>query len=113
MRFHAVSLGLGAALALAGCSDVRTRSGPPIAGAAAGPGSSPLVQESRDNMGAGSGNASAGQATITGARGSSAGGPIIERQGTGAGPGVGASPYSSTTQPLRVPGLGQRGGGGG
>jgi hypothetical protein len=114
MRIHALTLALTAGMALTACADIKTTSGPPIAGTSTGPGSPPLTQQARDTMGANSANASGGTATITGTRGGGDGGarPIIERSGT-TGPGAGANPYSSTTEPLRVPGLGQRGGGGG
>ncbi|WP_242481649.1 hypothetical protein [Paracraurococcus ruber] len=68
MRFKTLSLGLLGALALAACDSVQAPSGPPVSGTTAGPGAAPLTQQSRDNMGANSGNASAGQATITGTR---------------------------------------------
>src|SRR4051812_4880655 len=63
MRLHAIPLCLATALALAACSDVRTQSGPPISGAAAGPGASPLQQQSRTIEG-GSANASGGTASF-------------------------------------------------
>jgi len=63
MRLHAFPLCLAAGLALAACSDVRTQSGPPISGTAAGPGAPPLQQAS-GAIGGGSANASAGTASF-------------------------------------------------
>lgn len=113
MRFHTLPLGFLAALSLAACADVRPQTGGAISGTSAGTAAPPLSAQSRE-MGGGSPNASGGTATITGARGGgdSGGRPAIERSGA-TGPGAGANPYGSTSEPLRVPGLGQRGGGGG
>ncbi|TDG28645.1 hypothetical protein E2C05_20150 [Paracraurococcus ruber] len=111
MRFKTLSLGLLGALALAACDSVQAPSGPPVSGTTAGPGAAPLTQQSRDNMGANSGNASAGQATITGTRsgGGESGGarPQIERTGAAPGAGVG----SPTPRPLPSTGARQQGGG--
>ncbi len=116
MRSMMLPLAVAAGLGLAACADVKTQSGPPIAGTSTGPGSAPLQQQARETMGAGSPNASGGQATITGTRGGGESGssaPVIERTGPATGAGAGTNPYSSTSQPVRVPGLGSRGGGGG
>ena len=85
MRIHTLPLALVAGLAMAACSDVRTQSGPPIAGTAAGTAHSPLSTQARD-IGGGSPNASAGTPSITGthssgqSRGSA---PEIQYQGPG------------------------------
>src|SRR6478672_3271553 len=103
MRIHTLTLGLVAGLALAACSDVKTTSGPPIAGTAAGPGSAPLKQESRGIAGADSANASGGTATISGTRGGGDGGakPTVGYTGT-------ASPGAGSATPVPLPSTGRR-----
>jgi hypothetical protein len=101
MRIHTLSLGLAAGLALAACSDIRTQSGPPVAGTSAGPGAPPLVQDSR-NIGGGSANASAGTPSITGTRsgGSDRGGaPTIDYSGPGSAGAGSTSPVDLPTTP--------------
>src|SRR4051794_11256703 len=92
MNFRVLSLGLLAGLALTACADVSTQSGPPVAGTSAGTGVAPLQQSTSAIGGSNSANASAGQATITGTRGTGSdkgGAPTIEYQGQG-GQGVGS-----------------------
>ena len=94
MRLHAIPLCLAAGLALAAWSDVRTQSGPPMSGTAAGPGAPPLQQAS-GAIGGGSANASAGTPSITGAAGG--GRPTIEYSGTGGNVGSPTPPTLPTT----------------
>ncbi|MFC7476106.1 hypothetical protein ACFQS7_17175 [Dankookia sp. GCM10030260] len=98
MRIHTLTLALVAAVALTACADVKTTSGPPVAGTAAGPGSAPLTQQARDTMGANSANASSGTATITGTRSGGDGGAKPQIGYTGAAPSGGAG--SPTPVPL-------------
>ena len=63
MRFHTLALGLAAGLALGACADLKTTSGPPPSGTAAGPGAPPLQQQT-GAIGGGSANASGGQASF-------------------------------------------------
>jgi hypothetical protein len=102
MRIHTFLLGAGAALALTACADVKTTSGPPIAGTSTGPGSAPLKQDARGIAGADSANASGGTATVTGTRTTGRGGtvPEIDYSGTSTSPGVG-SPVPVPTPPAR------------
>ncbi|WP_431268327.1 hypothetical protein [Dankookia sp. P2] len=74
------------------CADVKTTSGPPIAGTSTGPGSAPLKQEARDTMGANSANASGGTATFTGTRsaGDTGAKPTIDYTGTAPAGGAGS-----------------------
>ena len=69
MRLHLFPLLSAAGLALAACGDVSARSGPPISGTTAGPGSAPLRQEARDIGGSNSGNASSGTPSFSGTQG--------------------------------------------
>ena len=98
MRIHTLTLALVAGMALTACADVKTTSGPPIAGTSTGPGSAPLKQEARDTMGSNSANASGGTANITGTRSSGDGGsrPTIDYTGTAPAGGAG----SATPVPL-------------
>ena len=102
MNTRVLSIGLLAGLALAGCADIKTTSGPPIAGSSTGPGSAPLKQEARDTMGGNSANASGGTATITGTRNTGDGGarPTIDYTGTPPTAGAG----SATPVPLPTTG---------
>ena len=102
MRIHTLTLALAAGLALTACADVKTTSGPPIAGTATGPGSAPLKQEARDTMGANSANASGGTATFTGTRGGGDGGAKPTVGYTGTAPTAGAG--SATPVPLPTTG---------
>jgi len=110
MRIHTLTLALAAGLALTACADVKTTSGPPIAGTTAGPGSSPLTQQTRD-IGGGSPNASAGTPTITGTH-SSGGSRGSAPEITYSGPGT-AGAGSATPVPLPTGGRreGTKGGG--
>src|SRR5690349_9185806 len=98
MRIHTLTLALGAGLALTACADVKTTSGPPMAGAAAGTAHSPLSTQARDTMGANSGNASSGTASITGTRSGGDGGSKPDVGYTGTAPTSGAG--SATPVPL-------------
>jgi hypothetical protein len=69
MRNNLVPILSAAGLALAACGDVSARSGPPVSGTTAGPGSSPLRQEARDIGGSNSGNASSGTPSFNGTQG--------------------------------------------
>jgi hypothetical protein len=103
MRIHTLTLGLVAGLALTACADIKTTSGPPIAGTSTGPGAAPLKQEARGIAGADSANASGGTATITGTRGGGDGGakPDIGYTGT-------ASPGAGSPTPVPLPTGGRR-----
>ncbi|MDO9711264.1 hypothetical protein [Paracraurococcus lichenis] len=93
MRTHTLLAGLLAGLALAACADLNAPSGPPVSGTTAGPGAAPLKQEARDTMGANSGNASGGTATITGTRTTGEGGtrPEVTYSGQSGSSGVGST----------------------
>ncbi|TCZ63175.1 hypothetical protein [Roseicella aquatilis] len=91
MNIRLLSLGLLAGLGLAACADVKTQSGPPVAGTSTGTGVAPLQQSTGAIGGANSPNASAGQATITGTRSTGDGTkPSVDYTGTAAGQGVGS-----------------------
>lgn len=98
MNIRMLSLGLLAGLGLAACADVKTQSGPPVAGTSIGPGASPLQQQTRDIAGGNSANASSGTATITGTRTTGEGGARPEINYSGTAPGTGAG--SPTPTPL-------------
>jgi hypothetical protein len=102
MRIHTLTIALVAGLALTACAEVKTTSGPPIAGTSTGPGAAPLQQQARDTMGGNSANASGGTATISGTRsaGDSGGKPTIDYTGTPPTSGAG----SATPVPLPTTG---------
>ncbi|WP_149540597.1 hypothetical protein [Siccirubricoccus phaeus] len=92
-------LGLAAGLALSACAEVSAPSGPPPAGAAAGPGAPAIQQQVRD-IGGSSPNASAGTPTVTGT--DAAGRPIVTYSGpTGnvGGTGTPATPPARSHRP--------------
>jgi hypothetical protein len=99
MRIHTLTLALVAGMALTACADVKTTSGPPIAGTAAGPGSAPLTQQARDTMGGNSANASGGNASFPGTRsaGDTGSKPTIDYTGTAPAAGVGSSTPQTPT----------------
>ncbi|MCO6418554.1 hypothetical protein JYK14_20650 [Siccirubricoccus sp. KC 17139] len=93
-------LGLAAGLALSACTQVTAPSGPPPAGAAAGPGAPAIQQQVRD-IGGSSPNASAGVPSVTGSSGGAdgrGGGPSITYSGP-ASSGVGGTGIPPTPQP--------------
>lgn len=99
MRIHTLTLVLAAGMALTACADVKTTSGPPVAGTSTGPGAAPLQQQARETAGANSANASSGTATISGTRsaGDTGGKPTIDYTGTAPNSGVGsATPQTPT-----------------
>jgi hypothetical protein len=105
-----LSIGLLAGLALAGCADIKTQSGPPISGTAAGPGAPPLKQETGAIMGTNSGNASSGTASITGTRGGGDGGAKPDVGYTGTPPSAGAGSPTPTPLPTGGRREGNKGG---
>jgi hypothetical protein len=107
MRIHTLTLALAAGLALTACADIKTTSGPPIAGTSTGPGAAPLQQQARETMGANSANASSGTASITGVRGGGDSGAKPDVGYTGTAPTSGAG----SATPVPLPTTGRREGG--
>ena len=94
MRVSIQLASLVAGLALTACAGVNAPSGPPPSGSTAGPGLPP-AQQLVGAIGGSSGNASAGQAKVTGA--DSQGEPAIRYSGPAGNIGSAATGYGSPT----------------